>query len=60
MNPKGETKVKDAAEARALAAEGKFPAPSELRLATIHETMGPNWKHIYWVGTRPLVRKEAL
>jgi len=57
-NPKGETKVKDGNEARLLNAEGKFPSANELRIATIHETMGPHWKHIYWIGHNPRVLKK--
>lgn len=31
----------------------------DYRIATIHETMGPNFKPILWVCNRPFVRKES-
>ena len=29
----------------------------EMRLATVHETMGPNWKRVFWINDRPMVRR---
>ena len=26
-----------------------------LRIACLSETMGPNWKHLYWIKTTPYV-----
>lgn len=28
-----------------------------LRVATLYETMGPNYKDIYWINDRPNVKK---
>jgi len=30
---------------------------NRMRVATVHETMGPNWKPIVWVKNRPYVFK---
>ena len=30
------------------------------RIATIHETMGPNWKDVFWFNNTPFVRKDAI
>ena len=31
-----------------------------LRLATIYQTMGPHWKHIYWIRSTPYVATKKL
>jgi hypothetical protein len=27
----------------------------QLKGASVHETMGPHWKNIYWINNRPLI-----
>ena len=35
-------------------------SPDQVRGASISETMGPNFKNIYWIEGRPYVLKDGL
>jgi hypothetical protein len=56
-NPKGEEwLVKDGQPVNGMRRADIMVLQKDLNLkpATIHQTMGPNWKRIYWINDRPL------
>ena len=56
-NPKGEEwLVKDGKPVKNLTRADVMALQKNMRLATIHETMDPNWKRIYWINDRPMVK----
>jgi hypothetical protein len=57
-NPMGEEwLVRDGNPVNGLRRQDVMAIQKEMRLATIHETMGPNWKRVFWINDRPMVRK---
>ena len=54
-------KCKDHGRAQYLIESREQATSLKLRPATIHETMGPNYKDIYWSGIKnnlPMVKRE--
>ncbi len=58
-NPKGETILVDrnGVEQPGWNREKIMAFQKGLRTATVHETMGPNFKHIYWIRGRCMVAR---